>query len=336
VGLHAFALTLTVETEHPELQGSFDYAYRRLPFAFRASVFRSAAPRKSYQFSDTTPTITENIDGVTSGIDYPIAGEFEAQRVLFNHTIARFTQTLPIGSRIDPYALVTREPHKGYLSLVRFAYGYTNAEATGYGVSLERGVQLSTAVDYAGRATASESTLTALSARASGYVPIPWARHHVLALAATGGVSMGTYPRRGFYFTGGYTNLPIIDAYVSGIRQGAFVLRGYEPAQFVGRSYNLYNAEYRFPIATVDRGVSTLPVFLRVIDGAVFADYGGAFNQLDPRDPLESYHLGVGAELWLQIVVGYFAAGNLRLGVARGTDSEAPGLQLYGAVSSAF
>lgn len=336
VGMHAFSLALTVESEHPELQGSFDYSYHRLPYAFRASVFRSVAPRKTYTFSDTTPTIDETLDGVTTGLDYPIAGEFDAQRVTLSYTVANYAQKLPIGPNIDPYASVTREPSRGYLGLVRFSYGYSNAESTPYSVSLERGITLSASIDYAGPAVASESTLTALNARATGYVLMPWARHHVLAVAASGGVAMGTYPRRGFYYTGGYENLPLLDAFTSGIRQGAFVLRGYAPTQFVGTAFNLYNAEYRFPIAVVDRGVSTLPVFLRQISGAAFADFGGAFNQLNPDDPFGSYHLGLGAELWFDVVLGYFVGGNVRLGIARGTDSDAPGTDFYAAVSSPF
>jgi outer membrane translocation and assembly module TamA len=78
-------------------------------------------------------------------------------------------------------------------------------------------------------------------------------------------------------------------------------------------------------------------VFLRSISGVAFADYGGAFNQLDLDDPLESYHLGVGGELWFDLVLGYHVRGIIRFGHARGLDDEAPdGGQTYLVVGSAF
>jgi hypothetical protein len=45
----------------------------------------------------------------------------------------------------------------------------------------------------------------------------------------------------------------------------------------------------------------------------------------------------VGAELWLDLFVGYYVYGNLRFGLAKGLDSEAPsGVQSYMVLSSAF
>ena len=65
--------------------------------------------------------------------------------------------------------------------------------------------------------------------------------------------------------------------------KGAFVLRGYPPGAFVGRQYNLANLEYRFPIGWIERGASTLPFFVHGISGALFGDYGGAFDKFDPE-----------------------------------------------------
>jgi hypothetical protein len=145
----------------------------------------------------------------------------------------------------------------------------------------------------------------------------------VLALNLSGGTSAGTYPSRGLFFTGGFADENVIDTFESGIRQSAFVLRGYRPGQFVGQQFNLLNSEYRFPIWFVDHGISTLPVFLTSIAGIAFADYGGAFDRVDLDDPLDDYHLGVGAEIRIGLVIGYTVSGTLRLGWAKGLDEEA-------------
>ena len=121
------------------------------------------------------------------------------------------------------------------------------------------------------------------------------------------------------------------------LRQSAFRLRGYNPGQFAGNDFNLVNVEYRAPLWYPDRGISTLPVFLRSLSGAAFLDYGAAYDRLDLNDPLALFHAGVGAELWLDLFVGYFISANLRFGVAKGLDSKAPsGMQTYSGASSAF
>jgi outer membrane protein assembly factor BamA len=129
----------------------------------------------------------------------------------------------------------------------------------------------------------------------------------------------------------------VLEAYTSGLLQSGFVLRGYRPGQFTGLEYALGNAEYRFPLLHVDRGLGTLPVFLQSISASVFADYGGAYDTVDPDDPFDVLHLGVGGELWVRLTLGYQFAATLRLGAARGLDDEAPpGIQTYFVAASGF
>jgi len=163
-------------------------------------------------------------------------------------------------------------PHQGLLGVAHLGYSYGNAETTLYGVGPEKGFTLGLGADYASSATASEHTLYSLLLRSTAYVLLPWARHHVLALGLSAGTSGGTYPRRGMFFTGGFTEESVFDTFLSNTLQSAFVLRGYEPRQFRGRQFALLNAEYRLPLWYADRGVSTLPVYLRNVSGAVFAD----------------------------------------------------------------
>jgi len=158
----------------------------------------------------------------------------------------------------------------------------------------------------------------------------------VFAIGLSGGTSLGSYARRGLYATGGFVDESLYDSYKSVIRQSSFVLRGYAPGQFVGTAYNLLNAEYRFPLIYADRGLSTLPIFLRTLSGVLFFDYGGAYFKLEPGKPFQQLHASVGGELWLDAVTSYFLQSNLRLGVARGLDHDAPGYQTYAVIVSGF
>src|SRR5262249_20747647 len=128
---------------------------------------------------------------------------------------------------------------------------------------------------------------------------------------------------------------------------GAFVMRGYDARVYYGRAFTLQTAEYRFPVWRVDRGLSTLPLYLRRIDGNLFMDFGGAFDRLrldeiklfDQGYLLNSpdLHTSVGGELWFGLSLGYGLYTQLRLGYARGFSQEAiPGGQTYFVAAGSF
>jgi hypothetical protein len=337
IGRHAFDATLTIPTaENSEIGASANYSYNRLPFSFRTGVFRSAAPRNDYRYGEQNPLTTEHFTGANTGIWWGVPGEFDSQSVALSYTIANFSRDLPTGARADPHSLVPYTPDRGYLGVLHLGYSYSNVQSTAYGIGGEKGFSIGIGLDQAAEALGSQSTLTAIGGAATVYQLMPWARHHVLALALSGGTSTGSYVRRGLYSTGGFVDESLYDSYNSVIRQSAFVLRGYAPGQFIGSSYNLLNAEYRLPLLYADRGLSTLPIFLRTVSGILFFDYGGAYNKLDPNKPFDQFHASIGAELWLEAVTAYRLHANLRLGIARGLDEHAQGTQTYAVIVSGF
>src|SRR5262249_35606741 len=80
-------------------------------------------------------------------------------------------------------------------------------------------------------------------------------------------------------------------------------------------AYALATFEYRFPIANLDAGLDTLPLFLRRLHGDVFCDVGSAG---DPPLRLQAFHPSVGAELKTELTAVYALGTELRLGLARG------------------
>jgi dipeptidyl aminopeptidase/acylaminoacyl peptidase len=334
---HAFTASLTLESEGSEWQGSIDYAYNRLPFALHATLFRSVAPRADYRVGVDSEVVSERLVGLSTAVQYPLPGEFEQSSVGLSYLVADFSHDAPFGTRADPWASVPYEPSSGTIASVHAGYTYSSAWGSDYGVSAERGSSLSLGVDFADPAIGSETTLRAVQGSFATYLEAPWLDHHVFALALSGGSSAGTYPRRGLYATGGFADRPLLEAYTSGLLQSGFVLRGYEPGQFTGSEYTLLNAEYRFPLLELDRGISTLPLFVQRLSGTLFADYGGAYDTVDPDAPLDVMHLGLGGELWFSLTLGYRLAATLRLGLARGMDDEAPdGSRLYFVAASGF
>ncbi len=100
-----------------------------------------------------------------------------------------------------------------------------------------------------------------------------------------------------------------------------FVLRGYIPSQFYGRSLWNMNVEYRFPIKKIEKGSGTDAYFVKKVSGAIVADglgvEGGSIteqNTFEKRSFEESFW-STGLELKLETTIGYVLPVNFVLGV---------------------
>ncbi len=337
VGHHAYGAAVTFEPNGPEWRGSLDYFYLRLPFDFHAGLFRLAQPQRNYRVGETPETVIEHAYGVTTGLALNIPSEFSWQTLGLSFNASDRFHDAPFGTRVDPWSPVPTEPASGFFTWVHGDYSFSNAESSLYAISRERGLSLALAVEWSGPAIGSEATLSLFSGALTGYVLMPWRHHHVLALAASAASSSGTWAYRNGFSTGGYADVPLIDVYTKDVRQNLLVLRGYDAQQFFGSNFTLLNAEYRFPIVYVDRGISTLPAFLHQVSGTVFADYGGAYDSIPRRAPLDVLHLGAGAELWANLTLGYRLNWTMRFGIAHGFGEAAKSpLQSYFVITTAY
>lgn len=349
VGHHALIGQVVVEPDAPEPELSLEYGYRRLPANLGLRLFQVVTPRSGYRINDQILSYDERVIGLTAGIGYPIRGEFLSHSFGFSLSAAGFQGDLPVGDRLDPYALRTIRPPEGVISVAHLGYSFSNTESSydaGGGV---RGVSFSAGLDYAGPATGSTFTSYAFSTGLSTYLPMPWPGHHSLALRVGGAISGGSYPRGSTYVVGGYDleNTSLLDTLNVGLFNSTFTLRGYEPRVFAGKAYYSQTLEYRFPILQPDVGISTLPLYLRRVDASLFLDYGGAFNhflfddlRLFDRGSLlysPQFATSVGGEIWFNLAVGYVRASQLRLGYAYGFSQGAiPGGQLYFVATNSF
>lgn len=336
-GNHGLLGSLSYAKDTSDVTGSASYSYNRLPFSMTMQAFRAVAPRFPIEIGGVLYPVKDEILGATTGLSFPILGEFDSQTVSLSYTASANRPSYAIGRALDPVSDSRARPAEVFLGSVRVSWSYSSAFRPLYGISAERGVFLAVSSDFAGRPTGSEASLVTVDARAIGYVPAPWLRHHVFAVALTGGAATGSFPGRGYYYSGGYVAQDTFDAVTTGLRQSAFVLRGHQPGKYVGRQFNLVNLEYRFPLIWPDRGVATLPAFLHGMWGTLFADYGGAYDRIDPNDWLEPFNLGIGAELNLDFTLGYFIDSGLRLGFAKGYgDFAYPGVHTYAVVAASF
>ena len=316
-GFHSAAIQSITELEKPEIQGSISYVYARLPFDMALSAFRSITPRGGFQLGAYRPTVVQETTGFASTIGYVQAAAYDTRTYSISHSLARTAAELPLPiNKLDPYETPSF-PARGLASTMHFGYSFTNAEHYLYGVAAERGFSLGLGFDLTDPRLGSDFAGFVTNGDLTAYYLMPWLHHHSVALHAGVGTSGGQFPGRGAFYVGSFVELPIIDTVRNVLIQGGITLRGYPPIIEAGRSYTLGNIEYRFPIVNIDRGPSTLPIFLNRVTGNVFFDYGSAFDVFADAQ----FKSGTGAELWFDTTLGYIAAFTFRVGYARGLAS---------------
>jgi outer membrane protein assembly factor BamA len=150
-----------------------------------------------------------------------------------------------------------------------------------------------------------EDRTTRATADARLFVP-GGLRHGVVAVRAAAGVIDGNAARLSAAGSGPKDTLFDFDADSIGL------LRGFSTSSVVGTRAAVLNLDYRFPIAYVERGYRLMPIFLRSLHGAVFADAGTAWTPGHRQDVRTS----IGAELSLDGVLGYYWPVSITTGAA--------------------
>lgn len=351
VGHHGVSTRMVADPSAPLPQLSLDYRYARLPFDMTIGVSNRVTPRTDFRFNDQEVRYIEKSYSLRTGISYSDVGEIVQQSLGLSVTGSVLDAELPLdrSGRLDPYASPTVEPLRSSVNVARLAYTISDVDGSFDGVGATRGMALSLGLDIADDFLGSQETIYQGTYRASVYFPMPWPGHHTLAIRSAGGLAGGSFARRGVFFVGGLNieNTSLFDALTTGIFNGAFALRGYPPSAYSGSSFMLQNLEYRIPLADVDWGPSMVPAYLRRVNGNLFLDWGGAFNKLDFESvklfeegaliSSPDLHTSAGAELWLELVIGYGLSLNMRVGYAFGfSDERIPGGQGYFIASSAF
>jgi len=116
------------------------------------------------------------------------------------------------------------------------------------------------------------------------------------------------------------------------LNQREFPLRGYSSGEalLTGHHASLATAEWRIPIADVDRHFMVPPVGINRFSISVFTEAGAAWDNAP-----QHWYQSAGMELLYEARVGYQLGAQLRIGVAKGF--EAPGItQWYARFGRSF
>ena len=314
LGRHAYGASVTWAATRARPDWSLSYAYDR----WWPTVFASVA-------DDTDPWR----DGEVRTRELTAGALFTVRRVRYvSSALAAFNASTdefdcaecprPIAATVARRAL-------------RAGWSVTNARTYGYSISRESGGAFRATVESAPAAFGSDATTGAAAVDARAYAHVG-PRHAAVALRAAAASAWGDARRRRIFSASGGGPQP--DGFDIGT-DAIGLLRGFDSAAVVGDRAIVANADLRFPIRYVQRGFGTVPLFVRTLHGAVFADIGSAWTATFRRSDLRR---SFGAELSLDSVVGYALPITLTSGAAWRDDpvSGTRGWAAFGRVGRAF
>jgi len=220
-------------------------------------------------------------------------------------------------------------------NVLGYAFVYDSTRRYPLSISRSRGAQLSVTAETSDTIEGSDYSGEVYTLDGRAFLPL--AGEHVLALRLAGG--WGNASPRPFRLGGSLSAnaapLPLDTALLnSPFDQREFALRGYDSglASLTGRRMVLAAAEWRFPLARIERGFMAPPLSIHQVSGSVFAETGDAWDT--GRSP-GGYSTGAGIEANAEVNLFYSLAFHLRLGYAHGYADNGSN-QVYLQLGSSF
>lgn len=321
VGHHTWVFIGDYFQENESSLVLLSYGNNRLTTPFTLSLQHSTYLRDRVLVTGSAfePFKEQSFDAQAS-ITVPIRTPAETQNLSFGYNL-RLTTPLGELPRADPepgdLSPVDPEPRNLSSAFVTYFIGDTNRFANS--VSAEEGFSLRLTLRFRDRLTLSDARSTRVTYSAALYQNNPWLDNHVFVARLRGGFERSDFRGRERFAIGGPPPQDVVTAVINELPLGGDFLRGFEPGTQRGEQFHILTGEYRFPVWIIQQGFGTLPVHLGRLTGAVFADYGSAFN--GPLADARRF-LGTGAELHLETTFGYAEPFIFRLGYAHGFGSE--------------
>ncbi|MGA8892694.1 MAG: BamA/TamA family outer membrane protein [Anaeromyxobacteraceae bacterium] len=238
----------------------------------------------------------------------------------------------------------------GFRSMISGSVSWDTTRQFVNSISRISGIQASVAAGVTSPVIGSDYDYAWGAVAANGYVRVPGTSQWVLALHLAAGVSDGTFGGQYPFSLGGIPS-PDVTALLLGALGFATAgaqpdqLRGYPSGAFQGSRLLSGTLELRFPIFAPQWGWSTWPAFLRRVSGGVFMDAGNAWVPIEGIPWWERIRFSVGAEVSVELVLGFYLPVTLRVGVGQAlgrllAPGDAPdpkgGTQVYVTLGQSF
>jgi hypothetical protein len=258
LGRHAWFGTAAWAIPHQRPEWQLDYAYTR----WRPLLFGR---------------IADSVERWRSG--HVRSRETDAG-VLFPIRRVRWTTTLLASLHVsqDDLACAACRPQvdsRWRRHALRTGWAFSNARGFGYSISPEEGGAITLTTEFARRAVGADADAGAAVVEARRYLKAH-PRHGVVAARVAAATAWGEPAGRRRFSASG-----------AGPQTGSFsvgsgaigLLRGVPEGALGGDHAVVANVDYRVPLVWIQRGYGTLPVMLRNVHGALFADAAAAWDE---------------------------------------------------------
>jgi hypothetical protein len=317
-GLHGYSLATTVELERGDVNLGAAYGYGGWRPSVRAAVGRTLARRNSLRLDGTTRPWDEEILSGSVGLGVPLRrADAGAIALGFDYAIDWVRRARIPSTTADPTQPLPGVPRSDFVNAglgVRLSYGTVRGQLYGLGPTSGADVSIGLRVDHPNLGASQRALTVSWSGR--HHWKLPWGDTPVLATRLNGATRVADLSRGGSFGLGGLPIQDPIAAIIDSTRVGSTgYLRGYPVRAVAGNTFTLVNVEYRHQLATIERGASTLPAYVRRLHAAGLADLGVAY---DGEPTLDAVKPSLGAALRLDAVVGYYVPATIEVGAARG------------------
>ncbi len=307
---HAYGALLGYDTDNQWLVGQFNYIYDRWNPTLKLSLNRQVLA-----FTDNTGEVERyrNSDIISAEAIWPFF-RYEQQWLLHAGVVSESESDKKILSNFG--SINSLDDH-----IAGLAVSYNSARTYARSISPAYGRQF--------RVIAEDNDILNSDFTGQTYT-LDWREfidlpgQHVIATRAV--LGWGTENPRDFRLGGTLeTSVPpapqatALASTQNIFGQRRYPLHGYKQgrADLRGRRMALIEAEWRFPIALIERGFMVPPIGLHQIHGKLIYNWGESWDQ-DSNVP--ALRRGAGIEITTELVLGYWLPMNLRFGYTKGFD----------------
>ncbi len=317
-GIHSYQLSVGMKLDNGDLNIGAAYGYGLFRMPLRIAMARSISDRLGYRIDGVNLPYRQEDWSFTVSSNVPFEGRPDQSWSLsfdYDFDYARLVEEPDLQQ--DPNTVTPGIPVADYVQGgISTRIGYSRARGVTFGLGPTRGWDAAVSLRFDHEYLGAKFQQATVSYAANAYQRL-WGNTPTLSARLTGAFRGGDLFRGGSFSLGGIPTQDLARAIIQSTRVGSTgYLRGYEPRVIAGNQFHLLNLEYRQELWRIERGLETLPVYLRRVHLGLLSDTGVAWDgDFDAGRHLKT---SVGAALRLDAFFGYFIGGTFELGAARG------------------
>jgi hypothetical protein len=327
-GIHSYTMSLGTRLDTGNVNVGAVYAYSRLRWPIRLAAARTFAERGGFRVDGVATTYEQEDWSATISTSVPFESRpSHSWSISFDYDVDWFRlvdEPMILPEQPDPTQRVPVRPLTDFMQTgVGARVAYSSVKNTVYAVGPSYGWDASAGLRLDHPALGATFSNITLSYSTSMFRRL-WGKTPVLSARLVGSFRAGETFRGNGFSLGGVPDQDIVQSLINSTRAGVTgFLRGYEPRVVTGNQFHLLNTEYRQELVQIERGIGTLPIYIRRVTFAVLGDAGTAFDGEFDADRNLRYSLG--GALRLDAFFGYFVPGTFEIGYSHGLTSDGVG-----------